>query len=174
MENLNTQIDHIVKKHSAALATEVAAAQKAHLMLAFGLNESSNGASNGASHEPVAAAPVAAKSTKVSAKKPVAKKVGKTAKAAAKTDDAKAAANKAKGVKRDPELLEKLKGSILTYVSTHCQKEDDKGNKGITIEVLKKALKADSKDLTLPMKKLIADKKITTTGQKRATRYWAK
>jgi hypothetical protein len=172
MENLNSQIESILSKHRRAAADEIAST-------CFGsnvvMNGTSNGTANGAVAKTIAAAPV--KSTKVSAKKPSTKKVAKTA-AKAKSVKGKTAKekaiNKAKGKKRDPALLTKLMESIHKYVSSHSDEVDAKGNKGVSIEVLSKALEASSKDLTLPMKKLIKEKKITTKGQKRATRYFAK
>jgi hypothetical protein len=170
MENIQSQLENIAKKYVSALVTEVSELQKSHIANALGMN-GSNGAANGSSHQAVIAKPAA---TRVAAKRPVAKKVGKTVAAAKGTKRTKAEIDAAKGVKRDPEVLEKLSESILTYVSANCNKEDPKGNKGVNIETLSKALKTASKDLTLPMKKLMKDKKITTTGQKRATRYFAK
>lgn len=178
MENLNSQLEVIIKKHVAAAVTEAADLQKTHIMHAFGLNGASNGAAAVAAPVKVAAKP-AAKSTKVSAKKPVTKKVAKTAgKTAAKAAKKGAKRTKeeidaSKGVKRDPAVLQKLMDSIHKYVAAH-QTGKDGASVGVGIEVLSKSLKTASKDLTLPMKKLIKENKITTTGQKRATRYFAK
>ena len=157
MQNINSQIETATRKHANALAMEIAELQKNHIMTAFGLSEgssngSSNDSSNGASNGAVAAA---AKPTKVSAKKPVTKKVGKTAKVAASAKKGgakrtKAEIDAAKGVKRDPAILAKLQESILIYVAANCNKEDDKGNKGVNIETLSKALKAASKDSHSP------------------------
>jgi hypothetical protein len=167
MENLNSQIEAIVQKYSAIISSEVAELQKTHIMHAFGLN----GVSNGVAAKPVDK-PI--KSTKVAAKKPVTKKVAKTATTAKKSGRSKEEIDASKGVKRDPALLQKLMESIHKFVVANCEKTDKKGLTGVTIEILSKSLKAVSKDLTLPMKKLIKEGKITTTGQKRATRYFAK
>jgi len=178
MENLNSQFESIIKKHVdtavAAAVVEVTELQRLHIANALGVNGTANGASHGGSNghsngKSASTGEVSTKSTKLAAKKPVTAKVAKTAK---KKSDAEV--NKSKGIKRDPALLESLQQEILEYVSANCQKTDEKGNKGVNIETLSKALGKVSKDLTLPMKKLIKDKKITTTGQKRATRYFAK
>ena len=179
MENLNSQIEVIIRKHISAAVIEVADFQKNHIAAALGLNGASNGASNGAAAKSVAAAPV--KSTKVSAKKPTTKKVAKTVgKAKVKSAKGKTAKEKAinaaKGVKRDPALLQGLMDSIHKFVSANptTTGKDGSTTPGVSIEAISKALETASKDLTLPMKKLIASKKITTKGQKRATRYFAK
>ncbi len=75
------------------------------------------------------------------------------------------AVKKAKGAKRSPEDLAKLTQSLVTYV---------KRNPGQRIEQIGKALGVVTKELALPAKKLIAEKKLSTKGQKRATTYFAK
>ncbi|MFO0759505.1 MAG: hypothetical protein U0359_23640 [Byssovorax sp.] len=46
-----------------------------------------------------------------------------------------------------------------------------KSNPNQGVEQIAKALGTSTKELTLPIRKLLADKKITSKGQKRATRY---
>ncbi len=70
-----------------------------------------------------------------------------------------------KGGKRSAEELTKLTTSLLTYV---------KRNPGKRIEQIGAALDLATKELALPAKKLIAEKKLSTKGQKRATVYFAK
>ena len=48
-----------------------------------------------------------------------------------------------------------------------------KANPGLRIEQINKELGTMTKDLALPIRKLIADGKITTKGQKRSTKYFA-
>jgi hypothetical protein len=72
---------------------------------------------------------------------------------------------RAKGGKRSTEELTDLTKSLLGYV---------KRNPGSRIEQIGKALSLSTKDLALPAKKLIAEKKLATKGQKRATTYFAK
>jgi predicted transcriptional regulator len=71
----------------------------------------------------------------------------------------------AKGGKRSSEDLAKLTQSLLTYV---------KRKPGQRIEQIGAALELATKELALPAKKLIAEKKLSTKGQKRATVYFAK
>ncbi|MDF3071647.1 MAG: hypothetical protein K0R38_7248 [Polyangiaceae bacterium] len=70
-----------------------------------------------------------------------------------------------KGAKRSPEALEELVQRLHAYI---------KKNPGERIEQIGAALGAGTKELALPAKKLIADKKLSTKGQKRATTYFAK
>ena len=72
---------------------------------------------------------------------------------------------RAKGAKRDPRLLQALTDKLGDYI---------KKNPGLRIEQIGKALGTPTKDLALPVKKLVAAKKISTKGQKRATTYFAK
>jgi len=157
MDNTTQQVEAILNKHRRAAADEIAAT-------CFGSNGLSHASSNGVSH--AASNSVAAAPTKVSAKKPKATKVAKTAKAAkaAKTKSQKAI-DKAKGVKRDPAVLEALMESLLKHITA---------NGGQGIEQISKALDKTSTELTLPMKKLLKAKKVGTKGQKRATRYFPK
>lgn len=91
--------------------------------------------------------------------------------ASRKKATAKKAAGKAtgsrrkKGQKRTPEQLEAMTKSLLKEI---------KRKGGRRIEEIGTALSIPTKELALPIKKLIADKKIKTTGQRRATRYSAK
>lgn len=75
------------------------------------------------------------------------------------------AAKKARGGKRSADELEQLTQSLASYV---------KKNPGQRIEQISKAIGTSTKELALPAKKLIADKKLSTKGQKRATIYFAK
>jgi hypothetical protein len=72
---------------------------------------------------------------------------------------------RSKGAKRDPRMLQALTDKLGDYI---------KKNPGLRIEQIGKALGTPTKDLALPVKKLIAGKKIATKGQKRATTYFAK
>jgi hypothetical protein len=70
-----------------------------------------------------------------------------------------------KGQKRDPQELEKLTQNLFAYVSK---------NSGQRIEQIAKGMGTTTKELALPAKKLIAEKKIRTKGQRRATSYFTK
>jgi hypothetical protein len=72
---------------------------------------------------------------------------------------------RSKGAKRDPRLLAALTDKLGDYI---------KKNPGQRIEQIGKSLGIPTKDLALPVKKLVGAKKISTKGQKRATTYFAK
>jgi hypothetical protein len=84
---------------------------------------------------------------------------------ASKPAKAPKAARRAKGAKRSPEELTALTQSLLTFVKRHP---------GQRIEQIAAAIDASTKDLALPAKKLIGEKKLSTKGQKRATTYFPK
>ena len=69
-----------------------------------------------------------------------------------------------KGAKRDPKVLEALTEKLGAFI---------KKNPGQRIEQIGKALGTPTKEFALPVKKLIAAKKVSTKGQKRATTYYA-
>ena len=104
----------------------------------------------------VVEAPVAAKP---------AAKVGRPAKAAGTSASAAAAAKRRAGEKRSPVLLAQVTDQVGNHIKT---------NPGQGVEQIAKALSTTTKELTLPIRKLLGDKKITSKGQKRATRYFPK
>jgi hypothetical protein len=103
----------------------------------------------------VVEAPVAAKP---------AGKPGRPAKSSTAASQAAAAKRRA-GEKRSPVLL----AQVTDQVGNHI-----KSNPGQGVEQIAKALSTTTKELTLPIRKLLGDKKITSKGQKRATRYFPK
>jgi len=68
-----------------------------------------------------------------------------------------------KGAKRPPDEIAKLTTKLLEYV---------KGHKGERIEQIAKGMSVSTRELNLPVKKLLAGKSIKTRGQKRATQYF--
>jgi hypothetical protein len=70
-----------------------------------------------------------------------------------------------KGQKRDPDEIERLTGRLLDYV---------RSNTGQRIEQIAAGMGTVTKELNLPVKKLIAQKSLKTKGQKRATQYFAR
>jgi hypothetical protein len=67
-----------------------------------------------------------------------------------------------KGQKRDPALIAETTESLLAYIKAHPRKR---------IEEIAAGMRVSTKDLNLSTKKLMADKRIQSEGQKRATRY---
>src|SRR5215468_6586915 len=68
-----------------------------------------------------------------------------------------------RGAKRTAADLEMLSDKFASYV---------KANPGLRIEQINKELGTTTKDLALPIRKLIADGKISAKGQKRSTTYF--
>ncbi len=58
-----------------------------------------------------------------------------------------------------------MTGRLLDYV---------KGNPGQRVEQIAAGMNTVTKELNLPVKKLIAQKSLKTKGQKRATQYFAR
>jgi hypothetical protein len=69
-----------------------------------------------------------------------------------------------RGGKRTPEDLEALSQQFGSFV---------KANPGLRIEQINKQLGTTTKDLALPIRKLISEGIINTKGQKRSTTYFA-
>jgi hypothetical protein len=67
------------------------------------------------------------------------------------------------GEKRTPQQLAQITEQLYNFI---------KSNGGQGVEQIAKALATPTKELTLPIRKLIRDKKISSKGQKRATRYF--
>jgi hypothetical protein len=67
------------------------------------------------------------------------------------------------GEKRTKKELARLTDRLAGYVQS---------NKGQGIEAIARGLGVETRELTLPVKKLLAAKRITSQGQKRATRYF--
>ncbi len=70
---------------------------------------------------------------------------------------------RAKGQKRPPEALAQLTESLMSAI---------KAGPGQRMEEIAKALGTSTGELTLPAKKLLAEKKIKTKGERRATKYY--
>jgi hypothetical protein len=74
------------------------------------------------------------------------------------------ARGRGKGAKRTAEELEGTRQSVLDYV---------RRSPGQGVEQIAKALNVPSRDLVLPIRKLVADGQLSTKGQKRATKYFS-
>jgi hypothetical protein len=68
-----------------------------------------------------------------------------------------------RGAKRTSEDLEALSAQVASFVKTHP---------GLRIEQINKELGTTTKELALPIRKLLADSVITSKGQKRSTTYF--
>ena len=99
------------------------------------------------------------------ARRAPAAKVGRKAKTKTKAKAKAKGKRRAKGAKRSPAELVQLEKGLLREV---------KRKGGRRIEEIAESLGASTKDLTLPMKKLIGGKKVKSKGQRRATRYTAR
>jgi predicted transcriptional regulator len=69
-----------------------------------------------------------------------------------------------RGAKRTSADLEALSDKFASFV---------KANPGLRIEQINKQLGTTTKDLALPIRKLVADGEIKTKGAKRSTQYFA-
>jgi hypothetical protein len=74
------------------------------------------------------------------------------------------AVGRGRGAKRSSDELDKLQDKFLDHV---------KANPGLRIEQINKQLGTTTKDLALPIRKLIADGGLKTKGEKRSTQYFA-
>jgi hypothetical protein len=69
-----------------------------------------------------------------------------------------------RGAKRSAEELEKMAEDFHNFVAKHP---------GLRIEQINKELGTTTKDLALPIRKLVADGALKTKGNKRSTTYFA-
>jgi len=69
----------------------------------------------------------------------------------------------ARGQKRSPAALEQLTEQLLSSI---------KSKPGLRMEQIADALESSTRELALPAKKLLAEKKIKTRGERRATKYF--
>ncbi len=67
------------------------------------------------------------------------------------------------GAKRSPAKLAALTEKLHGFVKSHP---------GLRVEQINEKLGSETKDLALPIRKLIAEKKIRSVGSRRATRYY--
>jgi len=69
-----------------------------------------------------------------------------------------------RGGKRSPNEIDATTNLVLDFV---------RENPGQGVEQIAKSLGTDTRELTLPIKKLVGQGRLTTQGQKRATKYFA-
>lgn len=94
---------------------------------------------------------------------PSAKASGSPAAIAATSAGATSRGRSGRGVKRSAEDLEAMSQRFAAFV---------RANPGLRIEQINKELGTTTKDLALPIRKLLADGVITSKGQKRSTTYF--
>ncbi|AUX36693.1 MULTISPECIES: DNA-binding protein [Sorangium] len=70
-----------------------------------------------------------------------------------------------KGEKRSKEELAAMTQKVLEHI---------RANSGQGVEQIAKDLGTTTKELTLPIRKLLVEKKITSKGEKRATKYFSR
>jgi hypothetical protein len=70
-----------------------------------------------------------------------------------------------KGEKRSSDQIAETTKAVVSYV---------KKNPGEGVEAIAKGLGTATKELTLPIRKLVAEKQLKTKGQKRATKYFVR
>lgn len=68
-----------------------------------------------------------------------------------------------KGGKRSPAALDAMTAKILAVV---------KSSPGLRVEQIGEKVGAGAKELALPMKRLLAEKKVKKTGERRGTKYF--
>jgi hypothetical protein len=90
---------------------------------------------------------------------------GRPPKAAAGTPASKPATRRGLRAKRTPEDVAKVGEAVVAYVAK---------NPGQSVDQIGKALGTKTKDLALPIIRMIEAKKLKTTGQKRGTKYFAR
>jgi nucleoid-associated protein YgaU len=179
MQNIDDEIRSKTEAFAKELAVLVRRAALESVSAALGAGAASLG--GGAAQAPVAVKRGRGRPKKVVAQAPAAKAPVAKAPAAAKAAPASKAPAKAApaskapaakkaapakrplGAKRPPAELAKLTESLGDYIKSHP---------GLRIEPIGKALSTPTKELNLPIKKLLAAKKIRSEGHKRATEYY--
>jgi hypothetical protein len=72
-------------------------------------------------------------------------------------------ARRPKGAKRPPDEIEQTMAQVQEFIQKHP---------GLRIEQINKQLGTQTKDLALPLRKLISDGMVRTEGEKRSTQYF--
>ena len=102
------------------------------------------------------------------------RKLGRAAKSAPQPQEAtKKAGRPAKAAKPTRKKGEKRSKDELVAVTQRVW-EHIRANSGQGVEQIAKELGTSTKELSLPLRKLLADKKIVSKGEKRATKYFSR
>ncbi len=121
------------------------------------------GVSGTLSHGPTPAKPGAARTRNRKGSKPGTAAQAKRTTSPAPMRPLSASRSKGKRVRRSMDQIDALSRVIREFVAK---------NPGQGSEEIKKALKISKKDWGLPIAKLVVERKLTTKGKKRATRYF--
>jgi hypothetical protein len=78
--------------------------------------------------------------------------------------DAAISRSRPKGAKRSAAEIQSTARAVINWV---------RRNPGRGVEHIARGLGSSTKDLVLPIKKLLSEKKLSSQGQKRATKYFA-
>ena len=152
MDNVDTQLKHRVDSFVAELSALVKKAALEAVTNALKGEAAAPGVAKAAGKKRAAPAPAPVAAPKAAAKAPKA------------APAAPAASKRKAGQKRSPDEIAKTTDKLLAYITK---------NSGQRIEEIAKGVGNSTKELTLPVKKLLNDKKISSKGEKRATRYYA-
>ncbi|MBK8252855.1 MAG: DNA-binding protein [Polyangiaceae bacterium] len=146
-------IDSMLRARVDAFASDLSA-----LIKQAALEAVANALKGGEAAAPAAKAPAGRKRGPAPAAAKAAPKAAPKAPAAAPAAPAKRKA----GQKRSPDEIAKTTDKLLQYIAKNSNQR---------IEEIAKGVGTSTKELTLPIKKLIADGEIIAKGEKRATRY---
>jgi len=103
----------------------------------------------------------------------VQRKLGRAAKSAPPPLETKKAGRPAKAAKPTRKKGEKRSKDELVAVTQRVW-EHIRANSGQGVEQIAKELGTSTKELSLPLRKLLAEKKIVSKGEKRATKYFSR
>jgi hypothetical protein len=79
--------------------------------------------------------------------------------------DAPGSTRNGRGAKRTTEGLQALQDQVVAFVKSHP---------GLRIEQINAELGTSTKDLALPIRKLVASKQLRTEGRRRSTKYFVR
>jgi hypothetical protein len=166
MQNVDDEIRTITEAfaHDLGVLVRKAALEAAAASLGSGVAAAaltSPAAQRGRGRPGRAAATVATPRTKAPARRTTAR--GTKAAPAARMAGSRRAPQRAPGEKRPPVELVKLTDKLGDYIKSHP---------GQRMETIGKALAVTTRELNLPVKKLLAARRIRTEGHKRATEYF--
>src|SRR5262245_59407708 len=102
-----------------------------------------------------------------------ARKPGRAARSAPQVQEVKKGGRAARALKPARKKGEKRSKEELLTVTQRVL-EHIRANSGQGVEQIAKELQTSTKELSLPLRKLLAEKKIVSKGEKRATKYFSR